>query len=146
MDGTLLKLFSLCIRWLGKTPTNLMGTLVQGTFPPNSVNKCLFDSPWFTISRNFDFLDLLKLKNDLVHHDMNWPPIPTKFPSYIPKFKGKYGEDLVDHVTTFHLWCYFISLNDDSIRWRLFQRTFTLQKLSGTSSFQLLLTTVTLIQ
>jgi hypothetical protein len=39
------------------------------------------------------------------------------------KFKGKTGEDLGDHVTTFHLCCSSNSLNDDSILLRLFQRT-----------------------
>jgi hypothetical protein len=67
--------------------------------------------------------DLSKLMNDPVSHDPTWPPIPTKLPSDILKFEGKNGEDPGDHVTTFHLWCSSNSLNDDSIRLRLFQRT-----------------------
>jgi hypothetical protein len=67
--------------------------------------------------------DLSKLMNDPMHHDPSWPPIPTKLPSDIPKFEGNTGEDLGDHVTTFHLWCSSNSLNDDSIHLRLFQCT-----------------------
>jgi hypothetical protein len=37
-------------------------------------------------------------------HDVTWPNMPTKLPSYIPKFEGKPGEDLTNHVMTFHLW------------------------------------------
>jgi hypothetical protein len=66
---------------------------------------------------------LSKLMNDPVHHDMSWPPVPTKIPSNIPKFEGKTGEDLGDHVTNFHLWFSSNSLNDDSIHLRLFQCT-----------------------
>jgi hypothetical protein len=72
-----------------------------------------------------NLLDLYKLMNDHVHHDSTWLPFPTKIPSDIPKFKGKNGEDHGDHVTTFHLWCSSKSLNDDSIRLRLFQCTLT---------------------
>jgi hypothetical protein len=69
--------------------------------------------------------DLSRLMNDHVCHDLTCPPIPTKLPSDIPKFEGKTSEDPGDHVTTFHLWCSLNSLNDDSIRLRLFQRTLT---------------------
>ena len=54
-----------------------------------------------------------------------WPPVLTKLPLDIPKFEGKNGEDLADHITTFHLWCSSNSLIDDSIRLRLFQQTLT---------------------
>jgi hypothetical protein len=47
----------------------------------------------------------------------------TKFPSDITKFEGNPGEDLGDHVTTFHLWCSSNSLKDDSIQLHLFQCT-----------------------
>jgi hypothetical protein len=70
-----------------------------------------------------NLLDLSKLMNDPVSHDTTWPPVPTKLPSNIPKFEGKNGEDPGDHVTTFHLWCSSNSLNHNSIRLRLFQRT-----------------------
>jgi len=61
--------------------------------------------------------------NDPMHHDMSWSPIPNKIPSDFPKFEGKTGEDPVDHVTTFHLWCSSNSLNDNSICLRLFKHT-----------------------
>jgi hypothetical protein len=61
--------------------------------------------------------------NDPVSHDPTWHPLPTNIPSDIPKFEGKNGEDLGDHVITFHLWCSSNSLNDNSIRLILFQRT-----------------------
>jgi hypothetical protein len=77
------------------------------------------------------FPDLSKLMNDPIHHDPSWPMVPTKLPSDIPKFEGKSGEDPQDHVTTFHLWCSSNSLNDDSIRLCLFQRTLT----GGTSKW-----------
>ena len=41
----------------------------------------------------------------------------------IPKFEGNTGEDIGEHVTTFHLWCSSNSLHDDSIHLRLFQCT-----------------------
>ena len=67
--------------------------------------------------------DLAKLMNDHVSQNPTCPPFRTKLPSDIPKFKGKNGEDPGDHVTTFHLWCSSNSLNEESIRLRLFQHT-----------------------
>jgi hypothetical protein len=49
----------------------------------------------------------------------------TKLPPDIPKFDGKEGEDLNNHVMNFHLWCLSNSLMDDSIHLRLFQRNLT---------------------
>ena len=63
--------------------------------------------------------------NDIVAHDLAWMVVPTKLPSDIPKFEGKLGEDLSEHVTTFHLWCSSNSLHQDSIHLRLFQCTLT---------------------
>jgi hypothetical protein len=60
--------------------------------------------------------DFSKLMNDLVSYDPTWPPVPTKLLLDIPKFEGKNGEDHGDHITTFHLWCSWNSLNHDSIR------------------------------
>jgi hypothetical protein len=68
---------------------------------------------------------LSKLMNDPMCHDPSWPLIPTNLPSDIPKFERNIGEDLGDHITNFHLWCSSNSLNDDSIRLRLFQHTLT---------------------
>ena len=72
-----------------------------------------------------NLLYLWKLMNDPMCHDLTCSPVPIKLPSDIPKFEGKTREDLGDHVTTFHLWWYYNSLNDDSIRLSLFQRTLT---------------------
>ena len=72
-----------------------------------------------------NLLDLSRLMNDLVSHDLAWLAIPTKLPSNIPKFEGKLGEDHSEHVTTFHIWCSSKSLHDDSIYLRLFQCTLT---------------------
>jgi hypothetical protein len=47
----------------------------------------------------------------------------TKFRSDIPKFEGRPGEDLSDHVMTFHLWFSSNSLKDDSVQLCLFQCT-----------------------
>jgi hypothetical protein len=68
--------------------------------------------------------DLSKLMNDPMSHNPTCLPIPKKLASDIPKFEGKNGEDLGDHVTTFHLWCSSNSLNGDSICLILFQCTF----------------------
>jgi hypothetical protein len=74
---------------------------------------------------SLNILDLNKLTNDPILHDPTWPAIPTKLPSNIPKFEGKVGDDPANHVINFHLWCSSNSINDDSIRLRLFQCTLT---------------------
>jgi hypothetical protein len=66
---------------------------------------------------------LSKLMNDLVHHDLSWPSIPTKRPSRIQKFEGRTGEDISDHVTIFHLLFSSNSVNNDYIQLILFQCT-----------------------
>jgi hypothetical protein len=65
--------------------------------------------------------NLSKLMNDPMCHDMTWPPIPTKIPSYIQKFEHKTCEDPGDHITTFHHWFFSNSLNDNSIQLIFFQ-------------------------
>ena len=72
-----------------------------------------------------DFPDLSRILNDPIHHSPQWPAIPAKLPSDIPKLDGKAREDPNNNVMTFHLWCSSNSLMDDSIRLRLFQRTLT---------------------
>jgi hypothetical protein len=72
-----------------------------------------------------DLPDLSGILNDPIRHSPQWPAIPAKLPSDIPKFNGKVGEDPNNHVMNFHLWCSSNSLIDDSIRLRLFQRTLT---------------------
>ena len=71
----------------------------------------------------FNMPYLSKLMNDPMSHDPTWSPFPTKLPSNNLKFEGNNGEDLGDHVTTFHLWCSSNSLNHDSIILQLFQCT-----------------------
>jgi hypothetical protein len=73
--------------------------------------------------------DLTKLTNDLILHNLAWPNMPTKLPSYIPKFDGKPGEDPTNHIMTFHLWCSSNNIIDDSIHLQLFQRTLTSQSM-----------------
>jgi hypothetical protein len=68
---------------------------------------------------------LTKLTNDPILHDPNWPNMPTKLPSVIPKFEGKTGEDPTNHIVSFHLWCSSNNIMDDFIHLRLFQRTLT---------------------
>ena len=70
-----------------------------------------------------NLLDLSRLMNDPVSHDLSWPAVPHKIPSDIPKFEGKAREDPSEHVTDFHLWFSSNSLHDDLIHLRLFQRT-----------------------
>ena len=69
--------------------------------------------------------NLSRLTNDPVAHESAWLAVPTKIPLDIPKFEGNLGEDLNEHVTTFHLWFSSNSLHQDSIRLRLFQCTLT---------------------
>lgn len=71
------------------------------------------------------FPDLSKLMNDPIRYNLEWPRVPTKLPSDIPKFKENSGEDPIDHITTFHLWCSSNSLIDNSIKLTLFQCNFT---------------------
>jgi hypothetical protein len=61
--------------------------------------------PCFPFLGMFNLPDLSKLMNDPMSHDPTLPPVPTKLLSDIPKFEGKNGEDLGDHVTIFNLWC-----------------------------------------
>jgi hypothetical protein len=48
-----------------------------------------------------DLLDLSRILNDPIRHSPQWPVIPSKLPSDIPKFDGKVGEDPNNHVMTF---------------------------------------------
>jgi hypothetical protein len=80
--------------WMGcDSPT----TIFPGSLEPDAATL----SPFSSI---LNLPNLSRLINDPVHHDMTWPPIPTKIPSDILKFEGKTGEDPGDHITTFHLW------------------------------------------
>ena len=72
-----------------------------------------------------DLPNLSKLINDPIQHNASWPPIPVKLPLNILKFDGKQGDDPKNHVMTFHIWCSYNSLMDDSIQLRLFQCSLT---------------------
>jgi hypothetical protein len=50
-----------------------------------------------------DILGLSRILNDPIFHSPQWPVIPAKLPSDIPKFDGKVEEDPNNHVMTFHL-------------------------------------------
>jgi hypothetical protein len=59
--------------------------------------------------------DLTKLTNDPILHNPTWPAMPTKLPSNIPKFEGKSGDDIANHIMTFHFWFSLNNITDDSI-------------------------------
>ena len=97
----------------------------RGSMNPNmnQLFKGAWSQPRFPFLAMLNFLDLSRLMNDLVFHNLTWHLVLTKIPLYIPKFEGKKGEYPGDNVTTFHLWCLSNSLNHDSIRMRMFQCT-----------------------
>jgi hypothetical protein len=72
-----------------------------------------------------DLPDFSRLKNDPISHNPSWLVIPTKIPSYIPKFDGNMGQYPSTHNMTYHLWCSSKSLMDDSLRLSIFQRYLT---------------------
>ena len=99
----------------GGNPTFTYGNM--GASPSNS-QAGTFNAlvrPKLPFLATLNLLYLSKLMNDPVRHNSSWPPIFTKLPSNIPKFKGKVGDDPGDHVTTFHLWCSSNSLNNDTV-------------------------------
>ena len=90
-------------------------------------NPYQFQQNWNTVQppkipflATLNLPNLSKLINDPIRHSSVWPPIPTRLPSDIPKFKGKANEDPNTHIMTFHLWCSSNSSMDDSVRLRLF--------------------------
>jgi hypothetical protein len=90
---------------------------------PDSLFPSYNPQPKLPFLETLHLLDLTRLLNDPICHNLSWPPMLTKLPSDIPKFKAKPNEDLGDHVTTFHLWCSSNSLKYDSVQLCLFQRT-----------------------
>jgi hypothetical protein len=106
----------------GPTGYNYLSNLVYG---PTGVP--MPHQYYSQVNRQLPFLETLdlpnlsQLTNDTIFHSPIWPSIPAKLPSDIPKFDRKSGEDPNNHVMTFHLWCSYNSLMDDSIRLRLFQ-------------------------
>ena len=109
----------------GGNPTFTYGHSGAGPSNPQAGTSSTPVRPKLPFLATLNLPDLSKLMNDPVRHDPLWPPVPTKLPSDIPKFEGKAGEDPGAHATTFHLWCSSNSLNEDSVRLRLFQRTLT---------------------
>jgi hypothetical protein len=79
----------------------------------------------FPFLATLDLLDLSRILNDPILHSPYRLTILAKLPFNIPKFDDRSGEDPNNHVMTFHLWCSFNSLIDDSIRLRLFQQNLT---------------------
>jgi hypothetical protein len=77
---------------IGPLPTHTM----DGTNPPPNI-----PTPYLA---SLQILDLTKLANDPILHDPTWSNMPTKLPLDIPKFEGKLGDDLANHVMNFHLW------------------------------------------
>jgi hypothetical protein len=80
--------------------------------------------PRFPFLDTLNMIDLSKLMNEIMSHNPTCPPVPTELHLDIPKFEGKNGDDHGDHITTFHVWFSSNSINDNSIRLRLFQHTF----------------------
>ena len=115
-------------------PTQFQSFIPRSYIPGNNVygggsNPYNFQQIWNSVPppkipflATLNFPDLSKLINDPIRHSPAWPPILTKVPSDIPKFKGKVNEDPNTHIMTFHLWCSSNSLMEDNIRFRLFQR------------------------
>lgn len=67
-----------------------------------------------------NLLDLRKLFNDPISHDLVWATNVTKLPLDIPKFEGKAGEDPINHVLSFHLVCSSNNVIEDSIHLYIF--------------------------
>ena len=89
-----------------------------GSFFPGYIQK-----PKLPFLATLHLPDFKRLLNNPICHDLDWPPMLTKFPSNIPKFEAKLNGDLDDHVTTFHLWFSSNSFRDDSVQLCLFQCT-----------------------
>jgi hypothetical protein len=90
---------------------------MDGANPPSPPQISYLDS--------LNIPDLTKLINGPILHDPTWPAMPTKLPSDIPKFEGKMGDDLDNHIMTFHLWFFSNNIMDDSIKFSLFHHTLT---------------------
>jgi hypothetical protein len=71
--------------------------------------------PQMPYMASLNILDLTKITNDPILNNPTWPTMPSKFPSNIPKFEGKPGDDPANHIMTFHLWFSSNNIMDDSI-------------------------------
>ena len=83
----------------GSSPTFTYGNMGESPSNPQTGTFSATVRPKLPFLETLNFLDLSKITNDLVRHNSSWPPIPTKLPSDIPKFKGKVGDDPGVHVT-----------------------------------------------
>ena len=109
----------------GGKPTFTYGNMGESPSNPQPGTFNAPVRPKLPFLATLNFPDFSKIMNDPMRHNSSWPPVPTKLPSDISKFKGKVGDDPGAHVTTFHLWCSSNSLNDHTVWLRLFQRTLT---------------------
>jgi hypothetical protein len=66
---------------------------IPGSFFPGYIQK-----PKLLFLATLHFPDFKRLLNNPICHDLDWPPIPTKFPSDILNFEDKPNEVPGDHV------------------------------------------------
>lgn len=77
-------------------------------------------TPNFSFVASLNLPYLMKLTNDPIYQHPKWSLMPIKLPSYIPKFEGKSGEDMTNHIMTLHLWCSSSNINENLVHLRLF--------------------------
>ena len=94
--------------------------LYVNQYPYNQTTQNPFSPMKLPFLATLELPNLSKLTNDPIRHHFAWPPVPVKIPVDISKFNGKTGEDLANHITTYHLWCISNSFLDDSIKLQLF--------------------------
>ena len=85
----------------GGNPTFTYGHSGAGPSNPQAGTFSTSVRPKLPFPETLNLPNLSKLMNGPVRHDPSWPPVPTKFPSDIPKIEGKVGEDPEAHATTF---------------------------------------------
>lgn len=93
-------------------------------YPFNQPTQNLFAPTKLPFLTTLELPDLSNLTNDPIRHYFAWPLVSVKIPTNILKFDGKTRVDPVNHITMYHLWCVSNSFLDDSIKLRLFPRTF----------------------
>lgn len=92
---------------------------------PLPLDQNLFSNMHFPFLAPLQLLDLSRLTNDPIHHNLAWTNDPLNILKHIPKFDDKIQEDMKNHIMTYHLWFVSNSLLDDSIYLRLFPCTVT---------------------
>ena len=103
----------------------VISRLYSNQYPYNQNTQNPFAPTKLPFLATLELPYLSKLMNDPIRHQFAWPPVLVKIPTDIPKFDGKTGEDLANHITTYHMWCVSNSVLDDSIKLLLFPRTLT---------------------